>query len=132
MRTLTFEQLRINLTLTFDTLDEPIEIVKRGKVVGYLVSNLQDHKGTGKAEKQEGNDMPAVKIVPVTSPGEAEKPVSKPDVAETVYEPDPARPVKQPKASSKAAPIVKSLLSGIVKQPIVSHHPQCSCACCKP
>ena len=122
MRTLTFEQLRINLTLTFDTLDEPIEIVKRGKVVGYLVSNLQDHKGTGKAEKQEGNDMP----------GEAEKPAGKPDIADTVYIPDPARPVKQPKASSKAAPIVKSLLSGIVKQPTVSHHPQCSCACCKP
>jgi len=50
MRTLTFEQLRINLTAVFDELDEPIEIVKRGRVVGYVVSNLQDNKGTGISE----------------------------------------------------------------------------------
>ena len=77
--------------------------------------------------------MPEPVIVAVGVSDEVKKPASKPDIViDTIYEPDPARPVKQPKASSKAAPIVKSLLSGIVKQPTVSHHPQCSCGVCKP
>ena len=52
----------------------------------------------------------------------------------TVYEPDPVRPAKQPKVSASKAiqPIVKAMLSGIVKQPTVSHHPCCTCGICKP
>lgn len=50
----------------------------------------------------------------------------------TVYEPDPVKPVKTPKVSSKAAPIVKGLLSGIKRVPTVQHHPQCTCSMCKP
>ena len=104
MRTLTFEQLRINLTLTFDTLDEPIEIVKRGRVVGYLVSNLQDTKDTGKAEV----------------------------VGETVYEPDAVKPEKVPRVSVKkeVVPVVNALLAGVKVRPTVQHHPQCKCGVC--
>ena len=52
----------------------------------------------------------------------------------TVYVPDPVRPAKQPKVSASKAiqPIVKAMLSGIVKQPTVSHHPCCNCGVCKP
>ena len=52
----------------------------------------------------------------------------------TVYEPDPVRPAKQPKVSASKAiqPIVKAMLSGIVKQPTASHHPCCTCGICKP
>ena len=52
----------------------------------------------------------------------------------TVYEPDPVRPAKQPKVSASKAiqPIVKAMLSGIVKQPTASHHPCCNCGVCKP
>jgi len=125
MRTLTFEQLRINLTLTFDELDEPIEIVKRGRVVGYIVSNLQDTASTGKSEtpeKQPSITMPDSSKSSMESPGD------------TVYEPDPVKPAKQPKVSpaKTAQPIVNSILSGIVKRATVSHHIQCTCAMCKP
>jgi hypothetical protein len=87
MRTLTFEQLRINLTLTFDSLDEPIEIVKRGRVVGYIVSNLQDTVLTGKsetAEKQPCNTIAAPEIVSVKASGD------------TVFVPDPVKPTNKP------------------------------------
>ena len=52
----------------------------------------------------------------------------------TVYVPDPVRPAKQPKVSASKAiqPIVKAMLSGIVKQPTASHHPCCLCGVCKP
>ena len=52
----------------------------------------------------------------------------------TVYVPDPVRPAKQPKVSASKAiqPIVKAMLSGIVKQPTASHHPCCNCGVCKP
>jgi len=51
----------------------------------------------------------------------------------TVYEPDPVvEPVKQPKVKSNAAPIVKSLLSGISKRVAVAHHATCTCGVCKP
>lgn len=42
MQTLTFEQLRIKLTETFDNLQEfaEVEIVKRGKIVGYIVRTI--------------------------------------------------------------------------------------------
>ena len=76
--------------------------------------------------------MPEPVIVAVGVSDEVKKPASKPDIViDTIYEPDPARPVKQPKAS-KATPIVSAMLSGISKQPTVSHHPQCKCAVCKP
>lgn len=53
---------------------------------------------------------------------------------DTVYEPDPVKPVKQPKisVSKQAAPIVSAMLSGIRKQPTVQHHPQCKCTMCCP
>jgi len=111
MRTLTFEQLRINLTLTFNTLDEPIKIIKRGKVVGYIVSNLQGIIKTGNPKK------------------------SFTDVSgETVYVPDPVKPIKQPKVSvsKQALPTVKTILAGISKQPTIQHHPQCRCGICNP
>ena len=114
-------------SIIYPAIQSPVRLVVGAK---YAEGKLVDIPE--KAKKPECNDMPAVKIVPVTSPGEAEKPAGKPDIADTVYLPDPARPVKQPKASSKATPIVKSLLSGIVKQPTVSHHPCCSCGVCKP
>jgi hypothetical protein len=65
MKTLTFEQLRINLTLTFDTLDEPIQIIKKGKIQGYIVKELAEHK------------EPEPKIVPVKSLDEPVKAIIK-------------------------------------------------------
>jgi len=50
----------------------------------------------------------------------------------TVYVPDDIQSARKPKVKSNAAPIVKSLLSGIVKQPTASHHPCCLCGVCKP
>jgi len=52
----------------------------------------------------------------------------------TVYVPDPVRPAKQPKVSASKAiqPIVKAMLSGIVKQPTANHDPCCNCGVCKP
>jgi len=92
MRTLTFEQLRINLTLTFDTLDEPVEIVKRGKVVGYLVSDLQDTAKTGKLES-----------------------------GETVYAPDPIiKPKDVPKVLSDA--VEKKVASGGYFRPMTKEY----------
>ena len=66
------------------------------------------------------HDKPKSEIVPVSVH------------SETIYEPDPVKPVKTPKVSSKAAPIVNGLLSGIKRAPTVQHHPQCSCGMCKP
>jgi hypothetical protein len=91
--------------------------------------------GTGKSEKQPCNDKPDVKIVAPVSSGEGNKAMDKPDIAiDTIYEPGPVKPAKAPKQSvSKAVqPVVAATLSGIVKQPTVSHHPQCSCGVCKP
>ena len=73
MRTLTFEQVRINLTSIFNNLDESVEITKRGKVVGYIVKNINinlEHvsKNAGLEQKQEYNDKDELEILnPVTS-----------------------------------------------------------------
>jgi len=124
MRTLTFEQLRINLTLTFDTLDEPVEVVRRGKVVGYIVSNLQDTVVTGKSGKTE--------IIPCEPMPEHAKSIMGVS-GDTVYEPDPVKLVRVKKESVKkgVVPIVETLLAGVKVSPTVQHHPQCKCGVCK-
>jgi uncharacterized protein YcsI (UPF0317 family) len=125
MKTLTFEQLRINLTLTFDTLDEPIQIIKKGKIQGYIVKSLRPDIPEND-KKQSSISLPGVKIVPVELPCE-------PDIGkDTIYEPDSVKPVKIKRRSvSKAvAPVVSSLLSTVKARPTVSHHPTCKCGMC--
>lgn len=67
MRRLTFEQLRIKLTLTFDNLDEAVEIVKRGKVVGYIVKSLEVNvQGCSKTRGYDFSpDKPKVELEPL-------------------------------------------------------------------
>jgi len=79
-------------------------------------------KGFEEGKKQTYKDMPNTEKSLVGVPGE------------TVYEPYPVKPAKQPKqsASKAAQPIVNNLLSGIVKRPTVKHHPTCKCAMCHP
>lgn len=74
------------------------------------------------AKKPECHDKPVPEIVPVASPGD------------TIYEPDPVKPISPAKVSvSKAvAPVVNTLLSNIKRVPTVQHHPQCTCSMCKP
>ena len=83
----------------------PVEVTKRGKILFIC------YGPEGKPE--------SVKSI-VGSPGD------------TIYEPGPVKHAKQPRVKSKVAPIVNAMLSGISKRPIVSHHPRCRCAVCKP
>jgi len=75
-----------------------------------------------KAGLAEGKRMAAPEIV---------RPES---IGDTIYEPDPVKPVKQPKVSvSKAVqPLVNAMLSSVKRSPTVQHHPTCGCAMCKP
>jgi hypothetical protein len=103
----------------------------------YLTAKKEEeeinNREAEKAKKPAYQPMPAPEIVAPASPGEAEKSVSEPDIGkDTIYEPDPVRPAKQPKAKSNAAPIVNALLSGVNASPTTAHHPLCSCAICKP
>jgi hypothetical protein len=77
-------------------------------------------------KKQPCKDMPEPAKSAVASPCE-------PDIGkDTIYEPDPIRPVKIKRRSvSKAvAPVVSALLSNVKARPTVSHHPQCKCGMC--
>lgn len=49
----------------------------------------------------------------------------------TIYEPDDIQPARKRKQASNAAPVVQAMLSKIKRDPIVQHHPGCTCAVCK-
>jgi hypothetical protein len=128
METINVEEFKRNIKACLDQL--PFAVTRRGKIIFIC------YGPEGKPVDIPGI-QPAITIAePVmVVPGascEVKKPADTPDMADTVYVPDYVKPVKAPKPKSNAAPVVKSLLSGIVKQPIVSHHPCCSCGVCKP
>ena len=116
-------------------------------VTDVIISGIQSQiyfRNT--TEKPPCQSMPTPSKSPVASNSEVEKPAKTPDkapepgkalpngyIVKSAYEPEPVRPVKQPKQSvSKAVqPIVKAMLSGVKARPTVAHHPTCTCAMCK-
>ena len=160
MPTLTFEQLRIGLTLTFDNLVEPVQIIKKGKVVGYIVKDItgvkqdpepcQDCKaeyarGLEEGKKQATLSMPAPEIVApgrscepvfVTSPPVlSEIPIQRPSYACNFFNPQPKstkpdKPGRYVPAATRA-PTVKAVALP-ESSGLVTHSPTCTCALCKP
>ena len=122
METINVEEFKRNIKACLDQL--PFAVTRRGKVL--FVCYGPEGMPVDIPEKPPCQSMPEHAKSPVKASGSAESPL------DTVYVPNPVRPVKQPKPKTNAAPIVKSLLSGISKQPTVSHHPCCNCGVCKP
>ena len=110
-----------------DQLLEDVKAYAKGQGVGVTDIIIQGIH----AILQPVNTIAETEIMSVKSLGSAESPIDTPDIAETVYIPDPVRPAKQPKGKTNAAPIVNAMLSGISKRHTVTHHPQCKCGMCK-
>ena len=115
METINVEEFKRNIKACLDQL--PFAVTRRGKVL--FVCYGPEGKPVDIPEKPPCQSMP-----------EHAKSLESP--LDTVYVPNPVRPVKQPKPKTNAAPIVNAMLSGVKARPTVAHHPTCTCAMCKP